>query len=634
MSSSIVFCRICGSSLPLTSDSTVFCCDVATKAFQEGPVSESRIRKPRVKGQDVSWDDAFKTMTKQIEQSRKTALNAVGLYTGRQSFWRGFDWMESLLFSTHIGSTSWFTDLCLDDASRLLVTEWMVGHATPLLSDLGRAHNIIILGDNPDEHGWGMLQPDHQYHQEIKHSQQTKHTKVTFVSANAFESKISAQKRLVIRPGTEPFFLLGMLRLVLNNGWYDKQYVEKYTLGLEKIKQLIAPFTVSRCAELCGIKDADISGITLKWVRSAMSLIHLTPGALRCEHSTLGAWAWMCLHALSANALRPGGIYEAMGTMDLLPVLVSLRSDNAPKSQVGGQALLLGQNMSSHLLLEIERGNIETLILLDTPKISQYDRFQKALNALSCSIVISDVENELTKSATIVLPRSTPWEESDILLHRNNQFSTLCLPTSTALHPQFDEAKSARDILNTLSSTLSFKWTGSDIGLTNRLLAKQIERGGQEKWIDRAWGLINEHDVDWNGSLNYQGEHDRALWRPSQDKIQLAPPEIEELFRHLQFPQKDTDFPYSLHSSHTASNEGILITAHPDCGFQHGASMRLRTRFGSVEGTLVLSEQIHPNSILCSAHTHSKVLNLLPTNTDLASGAPVWNGVSCQIESI
>lgn len=425
-----------------------------------------------------------------------------------------------------------------------------------------------------------------------------------------------------------------MLRLVLNNGWYDKQYVEKYTLGLETIKKLIAPFSVSRCAELCGIKDADISGITLKWVRSAMSLIHLTPGALRCEHSTLGAWAWMCLHALSANALRPGGIYEAMGAMDLLPVLVSLRSDNAPKSQVGGQSLLLGQNMSSHLLLEIERGNIETLILLDTPKISQYDRFQKAFHSLSSSIVISDVENELTKSATIVLPRSTPWEESDILLHRNNQFATQCLPTSTAIHPQFDEAKSARDILNSLSSTLSFKWTGSELGLTNRLLAKQIERGGQEKWIERAWRLINEQDVDWNGSLNYQGEHDRALWRPSQDKIQLAPPEIEDLFQHLRFPKEDTEFPYSLHSSHTSSNEEILITAHPDCGFQQDDPVRLRTRFGSVEGKLVLNEQIHPKSILCSANTQNKVLNLLPTNTDLASGAPVWNGVPCQIESI
>ena len=80
-----------------------------------------------------------------------------------------------------------------------------------------------------------------------------------------------------------------MLNLIVNNGWYDKQYVEKYTVGLQEVKQRIAPFTVSRCAELCGISgDADISGVTLKWIRSAMGLIHLTPGVLRCEHANTG----------------------------------------------------------------------------------------------------------------------------------------------------------------------------------------------------------------------------------------------------------------------------------------------------------------------------------------------------------
>ena len=98
-----------------------------------------------------------------------------------------------------------------------------------------------------------------------------------------------------------------------------------------------------------------------------------------------------------------------------------------------------------------------------------------------------------------------------------------CLPTSNAVHPQFAESKSAKEVLNTIGQQLSFKWTGSDIGLTNRLLAKQIQRGGQETWTNRIWGLLHEEDLELDGSLNRQGEHDRALWRPSQDKIQLVP---------------------------------------------------------------------------------------------------------------
>ena len=124
-----------------------------------------------------------------------------------------------------------------------------------------------------------------------------------------------------------------------------------------------------------------------------------------------------------------------MGALDLLPLLVGLRTENAPKSQTGGQSLLLGQNHSSQLLLEMERGNLETLILLDHPRPAQQSRFLAALQTLSCSVVMSDVETEYTAIANVVLPRSTPWEENDILLHRNSQFTMKCLPTSSAIHP-------------------------------------------------------------------------------------------------------------------------------------------------------------------------------------------------------
>ena len=52
-----------------------------------------------------------------------------------------------------------------------------------------------------------------------------------------------------------------------------------------------------------------------------------------------------------------------MGALDLLPLFVGLRTDNAQKT--GEPSLLLGQNHSSQLLQEMERGNLETLILLD-----------------------------------------------------------------------------------------------------------------------------------------------------------------------------------------------------------------------------------------------------------------------------
>lgn len=637
MSTPVVFCRQCGSSRPLSQNSTQFCCVSAQRAFHEEPLSENRIRSPRINGSEVSWPEAIQHIVKKITDAQSRNINSVGLYLGTSTWYRSLDWTQSILTALKLGTTSLFTDQCIDDAARLLVTEWMLGHATPLLTDLSRAHNIIILGDNPHIVGWGALQPDHDYESTIVHSQGTKQTKVAIVSSSPIESKFDSQSNIAIRPGSEAFFLLGMLHLVVNNGWYDKQYVDKYTTGLDTLQQWVKPFTVSKCAEICGVTEATISGLTLKWTRSAMGLIHLTPGALRSTNATLGAWAWMALHTLTANALRPGGIYEAIGAVDILPILVGLRTKSAPTSTVGGQPLLLMQNMGAHLLSEIENGHLDTLLLMDTPTYPQYNRLLKAIKSLPCSVVIAETENDLTRAATIVLPRTTCWEEDDIALHRNNTFSTQCVPTSNAIHPVFGDAKSVQDILSDIGNELSFKWRGSKLGIANRLLANQISKGNLKDWSQRVWGLLHEDDLILGGSMNYKGEHDRATWRPSEDQIRLAPDEMSTVFNTLKIPSYSADT-LLLNTSHQDSavseSDETIIQVHSKTGFTNGQLVLIQTDYGKIEGSIRINDTVHSQTVLCSATSNLSILDVLPQETDAWSGTPVFNGVPCVITLI
>ena len=132
---------------PLHSESSKFCCKAATDAFQEEPNTKHRIRSHESTERLHRGKKYFYThriQNRYWAQDRTRLL--FGIYTGTASFYRGKDWLESMLLAFHSGTTSWFTDLCVDDASRLLVTEWMIGHAAPLLTDLGRAHNVLTLG--------------------------------------------------------------------------------------------------------------------------------------------------------------------------------------------------------------------------------------------------------------------------------------------------------------------------------------------------------------------------------------------------------------------------------------------------------------------------------------------------------
>ena len=61
-----------------------------------------------------------------------------------------------------------------------------------------------------------------------------------------------------------------------------------------------------------------------------------------------------------------------------------------------------------------------------------------------------------------------------------------------------------------------------------------------------------------------------GTWRPSQDKIQLAPDSLEDIFRQVRDQKTDDDFPLFLHSSHSRGNTNTVpqIEAHPNAGLK------------------------------------------------------------------
>jgi anaerobic selenocysteine-containing dehydrogenase len=148
--------------------------------------------------------------------------------------------------------------------------------------------------------------------------------------------------------------------------------------------------------------------------------------------------------------------------------------------------------------------------------------------------------------------------------------------------------------------------------------------------------LLHDEDLNLNGHPNGYGDHDRALWRPSQDKIQLAPAQINDVFRQIRSRTPSSEYPFYLQSSHSRSYKTDIATieAHPNCGFEDGQSIELSTRFGKITGTLKHNEALHPSTVACSALDHAGVLDILPTQTDLWSGTPIYNGVACTLSAL
>jgi formate dehydrogenase major subunit/formate dehydrogenase alpha subunit len=67
-----------------------------------------------------------------------------------------------------------------------------------------------------------------------------------------------AALRLVHRPGAEPALVGGLLRAILDRGWEDREFIERYTTGFEAFRHSLDGFTLERAAAAAGVTAADL----------------------------------------------------------------------------------------------------------------------------------------------------------------------------------------------------------------------------------------------------------------------------------------------------------------------------------------------------------------------------------------
>ena len=55
---------------------------------------------------------------------------------------------------------------------------------------------------------------------------------------------------LRIRPGTDCALALGMIKIIVANGWYDKKFISEWTVGFDALKARAAAYTAEKVAEI------------------------------------------------------------------------------------------------------------------------------------------------------------------------------------------------------------------------------------------------------------------------------------------------------------------------------------------------------------------------------------------------
>ena len=369
----------------------------------------------------INWDEALSLMTHKLDELKKRyGPNSLSVYHG-QTYVKNAIAMFCMKRFLHAYGTA---NLC-SAASECFIPHLLNGIATfgnLAFADVENSKCVIIWGSNPFASGSfaGCSMP-----RTIKIFTELKEKGVKFIIVDPRTPSIAklADVHIKIRPGTDGALVLGMMRVIIEKGLYDKEYVEKYTSGFEELQEMVKEYDLEKVEKITLVPRYEIEKAALMFATTKPAGI--IPG-VGVEHQTNTV---QTLRAISVLLTITGNIDVKGGNTFLSSTVLAPASiDDIPKPSVDpigmeehpmfvsminqAQALVVIEK-----ILENEESPIKALIVAGgspVPQLANTNAVREALKKMEFVTVIDLFMTETTQYADLVLPAAFFLEREEV----------------------------------------------------------------------------------------------------------------------------------------------------------------------------------------------------------------------------
>ncbi len=230
-----------------------------------------------------------------------------------------------------------------------------------------------------------------------------------------------------VRPGTDGALALGIMHILLEEGLYDRHFVETWAHGFEDLHAYVREFTPERVAQITWVPAEQVLRLAHK-IGHAQSLSILTYTGL--EYSNTGLQAiraiWI-IQAITGHLDAPGGKLFKMLDRLQLNRRTCHPPQNAPKP-VGADEYPLYYEVRNEAhaallpkaILESEPYPIRSLIISGASIITAWPNpalWRQALAALDLLVVVNRFPTADSLYADILLPATTLFEIESYMIY-------------------------------------------------------------------------------------------------------------------------------------------------------------------------------------------------------------------------
>jgi len=249
------------------------------------------------KWQRVSWEQAMDEIATRLKEV--IAKHGAEAFAVSTSQWNTqTDNGAGRRFMNLVGSPNWISGVAVCAGNTSAINRIVYGwYPYP---DYPNTECIVLFGHNPMRHSWTPV------YNAIRRAQE-RGAKLIVLDPRRSENAELADLWLPLKPGTDAAMCMGWLKVIIDEGLYDKDFVERWTIGFEALKRRVNEFPLSRVAQITGV-DADlIARAARMYATSGPAVIPWTPVTDQQRNSTSAIRLMCTLRAICGNIDVKGG---------------------------------------------------------------------------------------------------------------------------------------------------------------------------------------------------------------------------------------------------------------------------------------------------------------------------------------
>ena len=434
------------------------------------PYSPQRIQYPmkRVgekgegKFERITWEQAIKEIAAKFKENKeKYGPESLGILS--PEFYPVLGTLGRRFLNVYGSPNYMHSGICA--LQRMAAGKISIGKAKTAPAQMDKTKLLVVWGANYGNSGMNKGNP-------AKHVKaQEKGMKVISIKPMLDPMAARSDIWMPIRPGTDAALGLAFLNVIIGEEFYDKEFVENWTVGFDELAEHVKPFTPAWASEITGLEESQINEVAhMLGTESPLGIIY---GNGICDQANDGNWQAVipCLiSAITGNLDIPGGggagkkmpaPLVKLNPVDRLTDRLQASEEDKAKGYHAGMAKLnapefprwyqnpktweSGPNTAYYKgimsILTEKPYPIKTLLGQKSNPMSstrQPKKVAEALKKCDCYVAMDTTWNASCDYADYVLPAATGYETSHQIALKNRPNGTFIGMNNGTIEPMYE----------------------------------------------------------------------------------------------------------------------------------------------------------------------------------------------------